>query len=239
MSNTFSNVFDGSGTFFPVDRGDATAGTIYAIKPEGGLFWYQDADRQGQNGAQAERGWAAGSGNQISYGWEQFRHVFPARDGIFYAVTPEGTLLWYQDTDRQGQNGAQAERGWAPGSGNRISYGWEQFRHVFSTGSGFQYIGHIYAITHDGRMRWYKDTDRQGQNGAQAERGWAPGSGNQISYGWEQFRHVFSGGGGIIYAITYDGRMRWYKDTDGQGQNGAQAERGWAPGSGNQISYGW
>jgi Tachylectin len=179
MSNTFSNVFDGSGTFFPVDRGDATAGTIYAIKPEGGLFWYQDINQEGQNGAQAERGWVAGSGNQISYGWEQFRHVFPARDGIFYAVTPEGTLLWYQDTDRQGQNGAQAERGWAPGSGNQISYGWEKFRLVFSGGGGI-----IYAITYDGRMRWYKDTDGQGQNGAQAERGWAPGSGNQISYGW-------------------------------------------------------
>jgi len=176
--NTFSNVFYGGYTFTTrlavVDSGDYGSGVIYAIKPDGGLFWYRDINREGQNGAQAERGWAPGSGNQISYGWEKFSHVFSAGDGILYAITPVGTLHWYEDTDRRGQNGAGAERGWAPGSGNQISYGWEQFTHVFSTGSGPDLTGHIYAITDDGRMRWYKDTDRRGQNGAQTERGWAP-----------------------------------------------------------------
>jgi len=239
MSNTFSKVFSGGGTVVLVDSGDQAAGVNYAIKPDGGLFWYKDTDRGGQNGAKAERGWAPGSGNQISFGWEKFRDVFAAGDGIFYAITFNGTLHWYQDTDREGRNGAQAARGWAPGSGNQISFGWEQFRHVFSSGVGFEETGHFYAITDDGKMRWYKDTDRSGNNGAQAERGWAPGSGNQISFGWEKFRHVFSGDGGIIYAITPEGTLHWYRDTDGRGQNGAQAERGWAPGSGNQISFGW
>jgi hypothetical protein len=69
MRNTFSNVFYDGDTFVPVDSGDAAAGAIYAIKPDGGLFWYQDTNRHGQNGAQAESGWAPGSGNPISFGW--------------------------------------------------------------------------------------------------------------------------------------------------------------------------
>jgi len=79
---------------------------------------------KGRMARKPREGGHRGSGNQISYGWEKFSHVFSGGDGIIYAITPEGRLHWYQDTDRRGQNGAGAERGWAPGSGNQISYGW-------------------------------------------------------------------------------------------------------------------
>ena len=65
------------------------------------------------------------------------------------------------------------------------------FRKVFYGGGGVVYVdsglphpGVIYAITPDGRPLWYRDDNRQGQNGPNAERGWAPGSGNQIGVGW-------------------------------------------------------
>src|ERR1017187_8709265 len=39
-----------------------------------------------------------------------------------------------------------------------------------------------------------------------------------IGYGgWQGFKSVFSGGGGIIYAITQDGNLLWYKDSTRNG----------------------
>ena len=46
--------------------------SIYAITGDGSLVWYRDELRDGTNGPNAERGWAAGSGNQIGRGWDSF-----------------------------------------------------------------------------------------------------------------------------------------------------------------------
>jgi hypothetical protein len=97
----------------------------------------------------------------------------------------------------------------------------------------------IYAISGGGALLWYRDGLRDGTNGAGAERGWAPGSGSQIGIGWAGFRHVFCGGGGVIYAIRETGELVWYRDDLRNGTNGAGAERGWAARSGSQIGFGW
>ena len=207
---------------------------IYAITPDGRLLWYRDDDRHGKNGPNAERGWAAGSGNQIGKGWNGLKRVFSGGDGIIYAVTEDGRLLWFRDDDRQGYNGPNAERGWAAGSGNQIGKGWNGATHVFSDVPR----GIIYAITEDGRLLWFRDDDRQGNNGPNAERGWAAGSGNQIHFGWYRFVHVCASGGNI-YAVTADGRLLWYRDDNGQGGNDPGGSTGWAAGSGNQIGVGW
>ena len=60
--------------------------------------------------------------------------------------------------------------------------------------------GALYAIRPDGRMHWYKEENRSGANGPNAQSGWAPDSGSQISFGWEIFETIFYGGDGIIYA---------------------------------------
>ena len=145
-----------------------------------------------------------------------------------------GALLWYRDELGDGSNGPNAERGWAPDSGSQIGYGWDMFTTVFSGGDGI-----IYGITGDGALLWYRDELGDGTNGADAERGWAPDSGSQIGYGWDMFTTVFSGGDGIIYAITPDSDLLWYRDDLGDGSNGASGERGWAPGSGSAIGLGW
>ena len=231
---SFSKIlYGGESRPSPVGSGNQSDGVIYAIAPAGRLLWYQDVNRHGNNGPNAESGWAAGSRNQIGKGWNGFTHVFSGGDGIIYAITPDGGLLWYRDDDRQGNNGPNAERGWAAGSGNKIGKGWNGFTHVFSGGDGI-----IYAITPDGRLLWYRDEDRQGNNGPNAERGWAAGSGNQIHFGWYRFVHVFAGGGNI-YAVTADGRLLWYRDDDRQGRNDPGGSTGWAAGSGNQIGQGW
>ncbi len=155
-------------------------------------------------------------------------------DRSIYAVSFSGALLWYQDLLRNGGNGANGERGWAPNSGNQIGFGWSGFEHVVAGGDGI-----IYAIKETGELIWYKDLLRDGSNGARGESGWAPNNGQQINVGWNGFKHVFSGGGGVIYAIKQTGELLWFQDQARDGSNGANAERGWASNGGSQIGVGW
>ncbi|MGH3686084.1 MAG: N,N-dimethylformamidase beta subunit family domain-containing protein [Pseudonocardiaceae bacterium] len=52
-----------------------------------------------------------------------FTHVF-ADGAVIYAITGDGSLLWYRDELRDGTNGPNAEHGWAPNSGHQIGLGW-------------------------------------------------------------------------------------------------------------------
>ena len=164
--------YGGGGRRSPVNSGSQADGVIYAITPHGRLQWYRDDNRHGNNGPKAERGWAASSGNQIGIGWNGFTHVFSDGAGIIYAITPDGRLLWYRDDDRNGNNGPNAERGWAAGSGNQIGIGWNGFTHVFGGGFEAPTINEeggiiIYAVAQllsisgriSGGLFWYRDAD--------------------------------------------------------------------------------
>ena len=75
---SFNHIFyGGGGKRSIVESGSVADGVIYAIEPNGNLLWYQDVNRHGQNGPNAERGWAPGSGNQIGIDWN-FAHFFVA-----------------------------------------------------------------------------------------------------------------------------------------------------------------
>jgi hypothetical protein len=69
--------------------------------------------------------------------------------------------------------------------------------------------------------------------------GWDPNSGTQIGSGWDEFKYLFYGGEGIIYAVKPTGELLWYQDLKRDGTNGPNGQTGWAPGSGNQIGVGW
>lgn len=209
-------------------------GIFYALATTGELLWYRDVARNGSNGPTASTGWEVHSGNQIGIGWQGFSHVFSGGDGIIYAVKPSGELLWYRDLARNGSNGPTASTGWEVHSGSQIGIGWNSFSHVFSGGDGI-----IYAIRPTGELLWYKDIARNGTNGPNAATGWDANSGNQIGTGWNDFSHVFSGGGGIIYAVKPSGELLWYKDVARNGSNGPAAANGWDARSGSQIGSGW
>ncbi len=136
--------------------------------------------------------------------------------GCLYVVTEDGDLLWYRDANRNGIPG------WAPGSGNLIGSGWEDFRLVFGGADGI-----LYGIKNNGDLLWYRDAHRNGTPG------WAPNSGNRIGSGWQDFRLVFGGEDGILYGIKNNGDLLWYCDAH---RNGTP---GWAPNSGNRIGSGW
>jgi hypothetical protein len=62
-----------------------------------------------------------------------------------------------------------------------------------------------------GNLLWSKDTRRNGT-------GEVLNSSIIGHGGWQHFRNIFSGGDGIIYAITQDGNLLWYKDTQRNGK---------------------
>ena len=212
----------------------ADSASIYAVTADGSLLWYRDDLKDGTNGPNAQRGWAAASSSQIGFGWTGFKTVFAGDDGVIYAIRRTGELLWYRDLLRNGGNGARAQTGWAANSGQQIGGGWAGFKFVFSGGAGI-----IYAVRETGELIFYRDALRDGSNGAAGDHGWAGNSGKQIGVGWAGFRQVFSGGNGVIYAIKTTGELLWYRDERRDGSNAPDGSSGWAANSGSQIGIGW
>ena len=156
-----------------------------------------------------------------------FRSVTGDDQGNFYAISNDGDLFYYRDEARNGS------ARWAfDGVGQKIGNGWGDIRRVFSGGDGI-----LYAITSDGHLLFFRDEARDG-----SER-WAFGGTGQdlgraktpddADAGWLSFWTVFSGGDGVIYAITFDGDLLYFKDLARDGRNawaGAGGSTNPAPG---------
>ncbi len=163
--------------------------------------------------------------------------------GNIYGVSNGGDLFYYRDVARDGTSR------WAfDGIGQQIGSGWTGVRSVFSGGDGI-----LYAISQDGRLLFFRDDARNGTQG------WAFGGQAQdlgkvfcieydasgmpvledgapkvVDAAWSSFWTVFSGGGGVIYAITYAGDLLYYRDV---ARNGTRA---WSYGGvGQRIGVGW
>jgi len=148
-----------------------------------------------------------------------FKFILADQQGVIYAVTDTGDLLYYRD---QARNGTGI---WAfGGTGQKIGSGWGNFLKVFSGGDGI-----IYAIAPNGDLLYFRDLARDGTAN------WAfGGTGQKIGNGWQNFRQVISGSDGIIYAIAQNGDLLFYRD---QARNGTA---NWAFNAiGQKIGNGW
>ena len=157
-------------------------------------------------------------------------------DGAIYGQDRAGQLHWYKDIARDGTTGVNSFA--APNEGNVVDKGWVNNQHIFSGGEGV-----LYAIDVDGNLRWYRDTHRDGTattiEGSPSFD--AANEGNVIGFGWGSFKKVFSGGGGVIYAIDNAGNLRWYKDVarNGSGIVNGNPTSFTAPNEGAIIGGGW
>lgn len=195
-------------------------GVIYTITNSGKLLWSRHDGRF--TGSQS---WANGGKlTVIGTGWNKYTHVFSGGDGIIYAITKDGKMLWFRHSGWL--DGAKT---WTKSSGTQVGKGWQDTIKVFSGGNGV-----IYSIMSSGLLRWHQHkgrltgTDDWTNNGAQ----------RQVGYNWHGFRQVFTGGDGIIYAIKTNGDVIWNRHTGWL--TGANA---WAPApnneSGSIIAKGW
>ncbi|MFJ7685973.1 tachylectin-related carbohydrate-binding protein [Peribacillus butanolivorans] len=168
------------------------------ITPNGDLNFYYYLGSSGRIVSMDEK---------ISFGWGAFRHVFSDGNGAnrnIYAVAQNGDLLYYRD-----EMPAVHQHQWAYGGiGQKIGTGWGNFVHVFSGGDGI-----IYAVAQNGDLLYYRDLARDGTSR------WANDGVGQIIMSaqatgnfFNRFRHVFSGGDGIIYAIEDNGTILYFRD---------------------------
>jgi hypothetical protein len=72
-------------------------------------------------------------------------------------------------------------------------------------------LGVIYEITQTGNMSWWKQFYQSPPSGTRREADLLFGATDLHFGGWLQYKQVFSGGAGIIYAITQDGQLLWWK----------------------------
>jgi hypothetical protein len=166
-------------------------GVIYTIAKSGKLYWSRHDGRF--TGSQS---WANGGRlTQIGSGWNNFVHAFSGGDGIIYAISADGKMYWFRHS-----GWLTGSSNWAPNSGVQISKGWQGAVKVFSGGDGI-----IYSIMSSGLLRWHRHNGR-----LSGSDDWANGGAHlPVGYNWQNFRQVFTGGDGIIYAIKANGQVLW------------------------------
>lgn len=199
----------GSGWNYYKDVIPAGGNSFYALADDGNLYWSQ---HNGFNGG--GRDWK-GRVN-VGHGWN-FTKIFSGGEGIIYAIKDDGTLLWYRHGGYADGGGPET---W---SGPKvIGSGWGQFKDVFSNGQGA-----IYAVRPNGDLLLYQhngfatgeanwERERIVSSGWQGVRQINSGARDKLgaratSVGWQNFRQIIPAGGGVILAITQDGKLLWYK----------------------------
>jgi len=142
----------------------------------------------------------------IGTGWGQFRDVMPAGKDSIYALTQDGILKWYRYASLWDDKGSPPWKG--PVS---VGSGWQSFVRIVPAGDGI-----LYAIDTDGRLKWHRHSGYL--DGSVSWSGPIDVSptqksplGPRFSKTWTNFKQVFSGGQGVLYAVTGDGVLQWYR----------------------------
>jgi hypothetical protein len=163
--NVYSTVFGGSD------------GVVYAIKPDGTLYWYQHGNYK--NGRPDQ--WQGPK--QIGTGWNGFTKVFSMGGGVIYGVKPNGDLIWHKH-----EGVYTGENKW--NVAHQVGTGWNVFDRLLPAGDGI-----ILAIKPDGSLWWYKHTNYDvGVSKPTGLMGRHPiwEQNVQIGSGWKDFRDVFA-----------------------------------------------
>jgi hypothetical protein len=170
-------------------------GVIYAITRQGSLMRYQHVGYGTGLGRDDPAAWLPTQ--EIATGWGNLIRAFSAGEGVIYTITTDGKLWWFRLTGFL--NGRATWEG-----PKNVGRGWEGFKQVFSGGDGV-----IYAISADGKLWWYHHVAYRTGGTLEQPGAWAGGT--VVGRGWEGYQYVFSAAGGVIYAITPDGKLWWYR----------------------------
>jgi len=210
----FTHVFPGGGN------------VIYAIDAGGELRWYEHRGFNTGLGVGSPDAWAGG--HAVGRGWNGFARVFSGGDGVIYAITTDGRLLWYRHHGVATGVGLETPGAWS--GAKEVGHGWESMVHVFSTGEGI-----IYGVRPDGDLWWYKHVGWVDGRGLETPGAWE--GRHSVGRGWAEFTSIFSRGDGIIYGIQPDGTLLWYRHDGyrtGAGLETPGAWRGRTP-----VGTGW
>jgi len=194
---------------------------IYAVDTDGTLKWFRhDGAPSGQFNWQGPR--------SVGRGWGDSSWVFSGGGNIIYAITSDGTLRWFQHNGVSNGVGLESPQSWI--GGKNVGRGWTDFVDVFSGGDGV-----IYTVLTDGTLKWRRHLAYLTGQGLETPGSWSPY--RSVGRGWANYKHVFSGGNGIIYVIANDGTLKWFRhrayltgeglETQGAWEGPKTVGRGW------------
>jgi Tachylectin len=200
----------------------------------GALYRLQDQQVAAGTGTLGELG-------VVGSGWGGFAWTGAGGDGVLYALTKSGNLLWYRyDT---------ARAAWLKGSGTVVGSGFVPGTSVVNIAVGAN--GWIYVVRTDGKLVLYRHVGRLageatwgtgtgtgtgavGGGGTVTGSGSAVGSGLVIGSGWTGDELIAPQGDGTIYR-QLGGNLYWFRHTDP-----AAGSVTWAnSGAGVKIGSGW
>jgi Tachylectin len=131
-------------------------GVIYAVAPDGKLYWYK------YTGEAGEVSWVQFTGRQIGTGWNSLQNVTASGKGVLYGVTTTGLLRWYRHLGWDSGTSNWANNG----TGVTIGTGWANFTHLASFGGGV-----LLARNSTGTLYWYRHLDPLGGGASWANQG--------------------------------------------------------------------
>jgi hypothetical protein len=135
---------------------------------------------------------------QVGRGWGSFAWTGAGGDGVVYALTTSGSLLWYRWDS--------ATASWAAGSGSVIGAGFTPGSKVLNIALGAN--GWLYTVRSDGRLALYQHTGRL--TGAPT---WANGGGYVVGSGWTGNELIAPQGDGTLYRQV-GGNLYWFHHSD-------------------------
>jgi hypothetical protein len=135
---------------------------------------------------------------QIGQGWGGFAWTGAGGDGVIYALTTAGKLLWYRHD--------VATSAWAKGSGAVIGTGFTPGTKMVNIAVGAN--GWIYTVRSDGKLLLFRHTGRLDGSAS-----WAAGGGTVIGGGWTSNEIIAPQGDGTIYRQV-GGTLYWFRHSD-------------------------
>ncbi|MDQ1287802.1 MAG: hypothetical protein QG622_1367 [Actinomycetota bacterium] len=160
-----------------------------------------------------------GEVGQIGSGWGGFAWTGAGGDGVVYALTTAGKLLWYRyDT---------STRSWMAKGGSVVGIGFTPTTKVVNVAVGAG--GWIYIVRPDGKLVIYQHLGRL--TGAAT---WASSAGHLVGSGWTADELIAPQGDGVIYR-QIGGSLFWYRHSDpsagpvtwNNGGRGTKVGTGW------------
>jgi hypothetical protein len=198
-------------------------GNLTIIRPDGALLMYYHF------------GWQDGTNSWAGpfhrgTGWNSFKHVISfginnSFDNLYLATTYGGLIYAYYWSN--------GENRWINPNGTLVGGpGWQDTTRLVAAGwSGNS--AYFYRVAGNGDLYWYRFDGIPGRGGAFT----VPG--NKIGEGWNVFRFLTAGNGGVFFAVKYDGTLNvygydnWY-DGSGPWNNGGLPvviDSGWSGGA--------
>jgi hypothetical protein len=206
---------------------------IYGIGPDGIMKWFEHNEFNSGSGGNTPPAW--NGPRDVGRGWTELEHVFPGGNGIIYTIAGDGILRWFRHVGFETGAGLDVTGAWV--GPKDVGRGWGGLRHVFATGTD----GVIYTVAEDGNLHWLKHHGYRTGAGLETPGTWE--GPKVVGRGFGDLRHIFPGGSGpdgVIYVITRDGTLRWFKhlgfragigvDTAGAFEGPKDVGRGWAEG---------